>query len=33
MENKQDLIFEIGGNVGTIGSSDLQGVGLTGHGQ
>ena len=26
MENKQDLIFEIGGNVGTIGSSDLQGV-------
>ena len=26
MENTQDLIFEIGGNVGAVGSSDLQGV-------
>ncbi len=26
MESTEDLIFEIGGNVGAIGSSDLQGV-------
>ena len=26
MESTQDLIFEIGGNVGAVGSSDLQGV-------
>ena len=26
MESTEDLIFEIGGNVGAVGSSDLQGV-------